>query len=110
MKIKKRIKKSKKLVKNKPARFTVKNLKTKDKKIGKIIHYFDQIKVAVIKLILPLKIGDKIRIIGGEDTDFKQVIKSMEIDHKKIKIAKKGKSIGIKTTKKVREGYSVYKI
>lgn len=110
MKAKKRIKKPKKLVKNKPTRLIVKNSKAKDKKIGKIIHYFDQIKVAVIKLILPLKVGDKVRIIGGEDTDFKQIIKSMEIDHKKIKIAKKGKSVGIKTAKKVREGYNIYKI
>ncbi len=82
----------------------------KEKKIGKITHYFSEIKVAVIKLADSLKEGDKIRITGGEDTDFSQQVKSMQIDHEKVKTAKKGKSIGLKVPKKVREGYIVWKI
>jgi putative protease len=82
----------------------------KEKKIGKIKHYFSAIKVAVIKLKEPLKEGDKIRITGGEDTNFIQQVKSMQVDHKKVKLAKKGKSIGLKVSKKAREGYDVYKI
>ena len=106
VKTKKKIAK-KKIIKKKVVKSTVKN---KDKKIGKITHYFSNIKVAVIKLSAPLKIGDKIKVIGGENTDFKQSIKSIEIDCKKVKLAKKGKSIGIKIDEKVREGYNVYKI
>jgi len=58
----------------------------------------------------PLSIGDTIRIIGGENTDFTQEIKSMEMEHEKIKKAKKGQAIGLGIKEKVREGYKVYKI
>lgn len=80
------------------------------KLIGKITHYFDKIKVMIVELIESLKDGDTIRIIGGESTDFEQKVGSMEVDHKKIKQAKKGESIGLEAKKKVREGYKVYKI
>ena len=80
------------------------------KLIGEVTHYFDKIKVAVVELDGPLSIGDTIRIIGGENTDFTQEIKSMEMEHEKVEKAKKGQSIGIKVGQKVREGYQVYKI
>ena len=79
------------------------------KLIGTITHYFSNIGVAVIDLKDKLVVGDEVRIIGGEDTDFNQTIDSMEMDHEKIKKAKKGDSIGTKVDKKVREGYKVYK-
>jgi len=104
-------KKQNKFVK-KPAKkkVVVKKSKLKEKKIGKITHYFSEIKVAVIKLSAPIKIGDSIKVVGGESTDFKQKVKSMQIDHNKVRAAKKGKSIGLKIDEKVREGYNVYKI
>ena len=80
------------------------------KLIGKVTHYFDKIKVAIIELEGPLNGGDKIRIIGGESTDFDQTVESMEIEHEKIKKGKKGDSVGVETKEKVREGYKVYKI
>ena len=79
------------------------------KLIGKITHYFGNIGVAVIELSDTLKVGDNIRIIGGE-TDFTQIIDSMEVEHKKVEEAKKGDSIGVKVSQKVREGYKVYKL
>jgi len=84
-------------------------LEKKLKKIGKISHYYDNIKVAVIELDSVLKVGELIRIIGGEKTDFEQVVKSMEVDHKKVETAKKGESVGMEVKEKVREGYNVYK-
>jgi len=80
------------------------------KLIGEITHYFGEIKVAIIKLKRMLKVGDKIRVVGGEDTDFEQEVKSMEIDHEKVKKAKKGEQVGLKVKEKVRDGYKVYKI
>lgn len=80
------------------------------KLVGKVTHYFDKIKVAVIELAGPLKVGDTIRIIGGESTDFEQEVGSMEAEHEKIKQAKKGESVGLEIKEKVREGYKVYKI
>ncbi|MFH1714215.1 MAG: EF-Tu/IF-2/RF-3 family GTPase [Candidatus Nealsonbacteria bacterium] len=82
--------------------------KIEGKLIGKITHYFDNIKVAVIELDDKLKVGDKIRIIGGEDTDFSQEIDSMEVEHEKVKQGKKGDAVGLKVKEKVRDGYKVY--
>jgi translation elongation factor EF-Tu-like GTPase len=64
----------------------------------------------VIDLTGTLKVGDSIRIVGGEDTDFTQEVDSMEIDRKKIKTAKSGSSIGLKIKEKAREDYKVYKV
>ncbi|MCX6764579.1 MAG: hypothetical protein NTU58_02620 [Candidatus Nealsonbacteria bacterium] len=82
----------------------------KDKLIGKISHYYSNIGVAVIDLTGALKVGDSIRIVGGENTDFTQEVDSMEIDRKKIKTAKSGSSIGLKIKEKAREDYKVYKV
>ncbi len=79
------------------------------KLIGKVTHYFSKIGVAVIELSDTLKVGDTIRIVGGV-TDFNQTVESMEIEHEKVKEAKKGDSVGLKVSQKVREGYKVYKI
>lgn len=80
------------------------------KLIGRVTHYFGNIGVAVIELEDTLKVGDTIRIIGGEDTDFNQTVDSMEVEHEKVETAKAGESIGLKVDQKVREGYKVYKI
>lgn len=80
------------------------------KPAGKITHYYSNIGVAVIELTSPLKEGDNIRIAGGEATDFEQEVKSMQIDHKEVKSAKKGDCIGMKVQEKVHEGYKVYKV
>jgi len=86
-----------------------KPLPEEGKLIGKITHYFGNIGVAVVELSDTLKVGDTIRIIGGE-TDFTQTVDSMEIEHKKVEEAKAGDSIGLKISQKVREGYKVYKL
>ncbi len=82
----------------------------KEKLVGRVTHYFSKIKVAVIKISSPIEVGDEIRITGGEDTDFKQPVKSMQQEHEAIKRAGKGKEIGMKVKGKVRVGYKVYKI
>ena len=79
------------------------------KLIGRVTHYFGNIEVAVIELSDTLKVGDNIRIVGGE-TDFNQAVESMEVEHQKVETAKKGESVGLKVEQKVREGYKVYKI
>jgi translation elongation factor EF-Tu-like GTPase len=79
------------------------------KLVGKVTHYFSKIGVAVIELLDSLKAGDTIRIVGGE-TDFNQVVESMEIEHRTVKEAKAGDSVGLKVSQKVREGYKAYKL
>lgn len=100
----------KKKVVKKLTKKIVKKVVRKEKKVGKITHYFDKIKVVAIKLSDNLSIGDTIRIVGGESTDFKQKIVSMEFMGEKLKKAKKGKEIGIKVKDRAREGYKVFKI
>ncbi len=80
------------------------------KLIGKVNHYFSNIGVAVVDLSAPLSQGDEIRIVGGAETDFTQRVDSMQVDHKAVDKAKKGDSVGLKVSEKVREGYQVYKI
>jgi len=77
--------------------------------IGKIIHYFKNINVAVIALADSLKVGDKIRIKGIE-TDFEQPVDSIQIDKNPIQEGKKGQEIAIKVTDKVRDNDVIYKI
>jgi len=79
------------------------------KLIGEITHYFGKISVAVIKLTDVLKVGDEIRIAGG-DVDFAQKVDSMEVEREKIEQAKSGDSVGLKVKEKVRDGYKVYKL
>lgn len=79
------------------------------KLIGEITHYFGKISVAVIKLTDVLKVGDEIRIVGG-DVDFTQKVDSMEVEREKIEQAKSGDSVGLKVEQKVRDGYKVYKL
>ena len=83
--------------------------KTEPKPIGVVSNYFDHIGVAAIKLDKALKVGDKIQIKGGEETDFEMAIKSMQVHHDKIEKAKKGDEIGLKVKEKVRKGYKVFK-
>lgn len=82
----------------------------KEKKIGKITHYFGKIKVGVIKLTDTLAVGDEIVVKTKKEERFKQKVSSMEIDGKKVKKAKKGQSIGLKMKDKAREDYLVFKI
>lgn len=84
--------------------------KTEGKLIGRITHYFSNIEVAVVELTAPLKIGEKIRVVGGQETDFEQEVSSMQIEHEEVKSGKKGDSVGMKIAEKVHEGYKVYKI
>ncbi len=83
-------------------------VKKAPKAIGKITHFFDKISVAVIKLAATLKVGDKIRI-EGHGQSFDQKVVSIQIEHEKLKEAKKGKEVGIKVTQPVKEGDLVYK-
>ena len=77
--------------------------------VGKVTHYYPKIGVAVIDVLDEIKIGDRISIEGAT-TNFEQVVESMEIEHKKIEVAKAGDKIGLKVIDRVREKDNVYKI
>lgn len=79
-----------------------------DKQIGEVSNYFKNVKAAAIKLSAPLKIGDKIKIKGGEK-EIELSVKSMQIDRKPVKTAKKGDEVGILVPEDVHKGYKVFK-
>jgi len=78
-------------------------------KVGVVSNYFEHVKAAAIKLSGSLKVGDMIKIRGGE-TAFEQEVKQMQIDKKDVEKAKKGDEIGLIVDQKVRKGYQVFKI
>jgi len=87
----------------------VKAIKFEGKPVGKVVHYYTNIGVAVIELSNKLSVGDNIKIKGAT-SDFTQKVVSMQVEHKKIKEAKKGNSIGLKVKKHAREHDVVYKV
>lgn len=78
--------------------------------VGDVTHYFDHIKVAVIKLKpkATLKKGDEIHFKGAND-DFTQKITSLQVDHKDIDEVKAGMDFGLQVSKKVHVNTEVYK-
>lgn len=80
-----------------------------DKKIGKVVHFYDKILVAIVKLSAPLKTGAEIKFKSG-DNEFVQTVDSMENEHKKIDSAKKGDEVGILVIQPIREKTEVYLI
>ncbi|VVB83001.1 Peptidase family U32 [uncultured archaeon] len=78
--------------------------------VGKVVHYFDNAKVAAIKLVSELNVGDKIVIIGNATGIVKSKVDSIEINRKQVNQAGKGKEIGIKIPEKVRKNDEVYVI
>ncbi len=77
--------------------------------VGKVIHYFPKIKVATIKLVSDLKVGDKIIVIGKITGLVNSRIKHIEMKKKSVNESKRGDEIGIKL-QKVRKNDEVYLI
>lgn len=75
--------------------------------IGKVIHYYDKIGVAVIKLDNNLKVGDKVKFVHGED-EFEQTIESMQLEHEQVESGKKGQEIAIKVNQETKSGTLIY--
>ena len=79
-----------------------------DKPIGKVVHYYDKLGVAIVDLSKGgLKVGDEVKFKRGEE-EFTQKIESLQVDHKEVEEVKKGDSFGLKVDKAVKEGTEVY--
>ncbi|MBU3956735.1 translation elongation factor-like protein [Patescibacteria group bacterium] len=79
-----------------------------DTKVGNVTHYYDKIGVAVVDILAPIKVGDKIKITGS--IEFEQELTSMQIEHENIEKAKKGDQIGLKIEQPVKDKDEVFKI
>jgi translation initiation factor IF-2 len=75
--------------------------------VGKVIHFYDKISVAVIKLDKALRIGDKVKFVHGENS-FEQTIESMQLEHVQVQEAKKGHEVAVKVNKEAKSGTLIY--
>jgi hypothetical protein len=74
---------------------------------GEVTHFFNEIEVAVLRLIHELAVGDEIHFQGSH-TDFRQTIDSMEIDHQSVETCAAGGEVAVKVDERVRPGDSVF--
>ena len=79
----------------------------KNNSIGKVVHWYDKINVAVVKLDKGLKVGDKIKIEHSGQS-FEETVNSMQLDHKPVPSGKKGQEMAIKLSQKAGEGSAIY--
>jgi putative protease len=73
-----------------------------------VVHFFSKISVAVVELMLPLSVGDRI-LVKGPSTDFEQIVESMQIEGKSLQRVEGGQSIGLKLVQPAKEKDVVYK-
>lgn len=78
--------------------------------VGEVTHYFDKIKVCVIRIDHgTVKKGDRLRIEGNKG-NLVQDVSSMQIENEDVASARKGQTIGLKVKKMVYVGDAVQKM
>jgi putative protease len=80
-----------------------------EKLIGKVTHWFGNIKVVGIELTGKLAVGDRVHI-QGHTTDFEQEVTSMQVMHQDVTKVGPGKNVGVKVVSRARVGDRVYKV
>lgn len=83
--------------------------KEKEKEIGKVVHYFDKAMAAVVRLSGKLAVGDKIKVVKGEN-EFEMEIASMQVDREPVESGKSGEEVAIKVDAPTKEGALIYKV
>lgn len=79
-------------------------------KIGRVTHFYDKLKVAVVELDAGLSVGDTIKFVRGGEDLFEQKVDSIQVEHDKVTFADKGSVVGLETKEEVKEGAEVYKL
>ncbi|MBI4038338.1 hypothetical protein HY384_00080 [Candidatus Daviesbacteria bacterium] len=81
-----------------------------DNPIGKVVHYYDKLGVAIIDLVSGgLKVGSEVKFKRGNE-EFSQKIEFLQIDHLSVGEVKKGDSFGVKVNQPTKVGTEVYLI
>ena len=81
-----------------------------DKKaVAEVIHWFDKVSVAILRIEKGAKIktGDMV-VVGDGEKEFEQEIGEIQVDHKPVAEATAGMEVGVKFDQKTREGTKVY--
>lgn len=77
--------------------------------IGKITHYYDHIRVAVLTLTASLKLGDKIHITG-HSTDLTQRVASLEVNRHSVEWVQPGEDVTLKVIEPVHPHDRVFRV
>lgn len=79
-----------------------------EQEIAKVIHYYDKIMVALLKLSSDLSVGDTVKFVH-QGKESSQTISSMEVNHGKVQSAKAGDEVAVKLSEPTHENAKVYK-
>lgn len=79
----------------------------KSDSVGEVIHWYDKIGVAVVKLKKGLKVGDSVKVKHG-DEEFEDSVSSMQLDHAPVQSGKSGDEVAIKLSQKARDGSEIH--
>lgn len=85
------------------ARKLVKAKVPKIKIVGRVVHYYDRIQVAIVELASPIHLGDMVKI-KHHGEEFMQNVDSLQIEHLAVEQAKKKQVVGMKVLMPVHEG------
>ena len=81
-----------------------------DKPIGKVIHYYAKLGVAIVDLEDgEIKVGDEVKFKRG-DGEFTQKVESLQVEHQSVDSVKQGDSFGLKVDKPTKVGTEVYAV
>ncbi len=80
-----------------------------EKEVGKVIHYYDKIGVAVVRLSGTLSTGDAVKIKKG-DEEFTDIVESMQMDHQPVISAQPGNEVAMKISQHTKEGALVFRL
>lgn len=78
-----------------------------EQRVGTVTHYFAEPEVGALSLEADLREGDLVAF-RGHTTDFRQTVRSMEIDHETVDEAGPGDDVALKVKERVREGDEVF--
>ena len=81
-----------------------------ESEVGKVVHYYDKIGVAILELTDELSVGDTLKFVRGGEELLEQQVESIQMEHEQVESAAKGQSVGIKTAEKIHEGAHAYKV
>lgn len=76
--------------------------------IGRITHYFSHLSVAAVSLSAPLRVGERIHVLG-HTTNLVQPVDSLEIDRAKVESAGPGDDVALHVTDHVRDHDLVFR-
>lgn len=79
------------------------------KRVGTVTHYFDHLNVAVLALTEGIRVGETLHFLG-HSTDFKQLVTSLQIEHKAVEAAKPGEDVAMKVEQRVHPNDAIFKI